>query len=145
MAAGIQAVAADDLALSVRGLTVKLPKGMERAHAVENVSFDLKRGEILCIIGESGSGKSVTANAIMGLLPKVIRVSSGAIHLDGKDITSASPEMLRSLRGRVASMIFQAPLSALNPLMTVGAQIEELIAADGIGAPKPRRSRAIEL
>ena len=77
-----QTATSHEAALSVRGLTVDLPKGMERAHAVENISFDLKRGQILCIIGESGSGKSVTANTIMGLLPKVIRVSSGAIHLD---------------------------------------------------------------
>src|SRR5689334_20626463 len=82
MASGIQAVAPADVALSVRDLSVSLPGGMERAYAVENVSFDLKRGQILCIIGESGSGKSVTANAIMGLLPKVIRVCSGVIHLD---------------------------------------------------------------
>src|ERR687898_3602642 len=100
----------DDAALSVRGLTVDLPKGMERAHAVENISFDLKRGQILCIIGESGSGKSVTANAIMGLLPRVIRVSSGAIHLDGINLVGMPPEKLRSLRGRVVSMIFQDPL-----------------------------------
>ena len=79
MAARIEAVAVDEAALSVRGLTVDLPKGMERAYAVENISFDLKRGQILCIIGESGSGKSVTANTIMGLLPKMIPVSSGAI------------------------------------------------------------------
>src|SRR3954466_13409154 len=114
MVAGIQAVAADDLALSVRGLTVKLPKGMERAYAVENISFDLKRGQILCIIGESGSGKSVTANAIMGLLPRMIRVSSGAIHLDGMNIAGLPADKLRGLRGRVVSMIFQDPLSALN-------------------------------
>ena len=77
MVASIQTAAPHAAALSVRDLTVSLPKGMERAHAVENISFDLKRGQILCIIGESGSGKSVTANAIMGLLPKVIRVSVG--------------------------------------------------------------------
>src|SRR4051812_36144757 len=114
MASSIQAADSQDVVLSVRDLSVSLPGGMERAYAVENISFDLKRGQILCIIGESGSGKSVTANAIMGLLPKVIRVSSGAIHLAGKDITSVSPDALRSLRGRVASMIFQDPLSALN-------------------------------
>ena len=96
MVASIQPVAPHDVALSVRGLTVDLPKGMERAHAVENISFDLKRGQILCIIGESGSGKSVTANTIMGLLPKMIRVSSGAIHLDGTTIVGVSPEKLRS-------------------------------------------------
>ncbi|TIX78162.1 MAG: ATP-binding cassette domain-containing protein, partial [Mesorhizobium sp.] len=101
MIASIQAVAPHDVALSIRDLTVNLPEGMERTHAVENISFDLKRGQILCIIGESGSGKSVTANAIMGLLPKVIRVSSGAIQLDGMNIIGLSPDKLRSLRGRV--------------------------------------------
>ncbi len=145
MAARIHAVAPNDVALSVRDLTVSLPMGMERAHAVENISFELKRGQILCIIGESGSGKSVTANAIMGLLPRVIPVSSGEIHLEGINIVGMSRDKLRSLRGRVVSMIFQDPLSALNPLMTVGAQIEEVMAAHGVGTPKSRRSRAIEL
>ena len=92
MASGIHTVDQQDVALSVRDLSVSLPGGMERAHAVENISFDLKRGQILCIIGESGSGKSVTANAIMGLLPKVIRVSSGAIHLDGMNIAGLPAE-----------------------------------------------------
>jgi peptide/nickel transport system ATP-binding protein len=145
MVASIQPVAPYDVALSVRDLTAALPKGMERTHAVENISFDLKRGQILCIIGESGSGKSMTANAIMGLLPKVIRVSSGAIHLDGANLVGMSPEKLRSLRGRVVSMIFQDPLSALNPLMTVGAQIDEVMAAHGVGTPTTRRERAIAL
>ena len=145
MVASIQPVAPHDVALSVRDLTVTLPQGMERTHAVENISFDLKRGQILCIIGESGSGKSVTANAIMGLLPKVIRVSSGAIHLDRTNLVGMSSEKLRSLRGRVVSMIFQDPLSALNPLMTVGAQIEEVMAAHGVGTPKSRRERAVDL
>src|SRR3954471_753225 len=145
MASASQAVASEDVALSVRDLTVSLPEGMERAYAVENVSFDLKRGQILCIIGESGSGKSVTANAIMGLLPRVIRVSSGAIHLDGMNIAGLPADKLRGLRGRVVSMVFQDPLSALNPLMTVGEQIEEVMAAHGVGTQKSRRSRAIDL
>jgi peptide/nickel transport system ATP-binding protein len=145
MAASVQAAAPQEVALSVRGLTVSLPQGMERPYAVENISFDLKRGQILCIIGESGSGKSVTANAIMGLLPKAIRVSSGAIRLDGMDLVGMAPEKLRSLRGRVVSMIFQDPLSALNPLMTVGAQIDEVMTAHGVGTPKARRDRAISL
>jgi peptide/nickel transport system ATP-binding protein len=145
MVASIQSVAPRDVALSVRDLTVALPKGMERTHAVENISFDLKRGQILCIIGESGSGKSVTANAIMGLLPKVIRVSSGTIQLDGMNIIGMSPDKLRSLRGRVVSMIFQDPLSALNPLMTVGAQIDEVMAAHDVGTPQSRRDRALAL
>jgi peptide/nickel transport system ATP-binding protein len=145
MASGSQPVAPADVALSVRDLTVSLPPGMERAYAAENISFDLKRGQILCIIGESGSGKSVTANAIMGLLPKMIRVASGAIQLDGMNIVGLSSDQLRSLRGRVVSMIFQDPLSALNPLMTVGAQIEEVMAAHDVGTAKSRRSRAMDL
>ncbi|MDO3436834.1 ABC transporter ATP-binding protein [Rhizobium sp. CBN3] len=145
MANMTEAVRADDAALSVRALTVDLPKGMERAHAVENVSFDLKRGQILCIIGESGSGKSVTANTIMGLLPKIIPVSSGAINLDGTTIVGAPAKKLRQLRGRVVSMIFQDPLSALNPLMTVGEQVTEVMAAHGVGTKVSRRDRALEL
>jgi peptide/nickel transport system ATP-binding protein len=145
MSARIHAVATDDLALSVRGLTVDLPKGMERTHAVKDISFDLKRGQILCVIGESGSGKSVTANTIMGLLPRMIGVSAGSITLDGREIVGMGPEALRSLRGRVVSMIFQDPLSALNPLMTVGAQVDEAMQAHGIGTPTSRRERAIEL
>ncbi|SLK02399.1 peptide/nickel transport system ATP-binding protein [Novosphingobium mathurense] len=133
------------LALSVRNLTVALPKGMDRIHAVENISFDLERSKILCIIGESGSGKSVSANAIMGLLPKALRVTSGTIELDGIDVTDIPPAKLRDLRGRVVSMIFQDPLSALNPLMTVGAQVEEVMAAHNVGSPQSRRDRALAL
>jgi peptide/nickel transport system ATP-binding protein len=118
---------------------------MERAHAVEDISFDLVRGQILCVIGESGSGKSVTANAIMGLLPKAIRVASGSIELGGTRLVGLPADKLRDLRGRVVSMIFQDPLSALNPLMTVGAQIDEAMAAHGVGTPASRRERALEL
>ena len=131
--------------LSVRDLTVSLPAGMERPYAVESISFDLVHGQILCIIGESGSGKSVTANAVMGLLPRAIRVVSGSIRCDGSDLVKASPEALRSLRGRVVSMIFQDPLSALNPLMTVGDQITEVMLAHDEGTAESRRARAIEL
>lgn len=141
----IEAAVPHRAALCVRGLTVSLPKGMERAHAVEDISFELARGEILCVVGESGSGKSVTANAIMGLLPKTIRVASGEIRLGGTDILGLPPEKLRDLRGRVVSMIFQDPLSALNPLMTVGAQIEEAMAAHGVGTAATRRERALAL
>lgn len=131
--------------LSVRNLTVSLPVGMERAHAVNGISFDLLKGQILCIIGESGSGKSVTANAIMGLLPKVIRVTEGSIRLGDTEIIGAGPEPLRDLRGRVVSMIFQDPLSALNPLMTVGDQITEALLAHNVGSADSRKDRALQL
>ncbi|MFN7023375.1 MAG: ABC transporter ATP-binding protein [Pseudorhizobium sp.] len=132
-------------ALSVRNLTIDLPKGMERKHAVSDISFDLKTGQILCIIGESGSGKSVTANAVMGLLPSAISISGGSIQCGDTDLTHASPEVLRDLRGRVVSMIFQDPLSALNPLMTVGDQIDEVMFAHGEGTREDRRARSLAL
>ncbi|MDK4701527.1 ABC transporter ATP-binding protein [Rhizobium sp. CNPSo 4062] len=135
----------NDPVLSVRGLTVSLPKNMERLHAVQDISFDLMQGEILCIIGESGSGKSVTANAIMGLLPSIIKVTAGTIRFKGTDLVSADDATLRSLRGRAVSIIFQDPLSALNPLMTIGDQIIEVLDAHKIGTPESRRQRVKEL
>tara|TARA_R110002020_G_scaffold19186_3_gene66644 strand:+ start:181 stop:1818 length:1638 start_codon:yes stop_codon:yes gene_type:complete len=138
-------IAAPVSALTVRNLTIDLPKGMERKHAVSDISFDLKTGQILCIIGESGSGKSVTANAVMGLLPSAISISGGSIRCGDVDLTDASPEVLRDLRGRVVSMIFQDPLSALNPLMTVGDQIDEVMFAHGEGTREDRRARSLAL
>ncbi|RWJ31950.1 ABC transporter ATP-binding protein [Mesorhizobium sp.] len=131
--------------LSVRGLTVTLPPHMDRSHAVKDVTFDIGRNEILCIVGESGSGKSVTANAIMGLLPQTLKVTAGQIQLLEHDLLSLPGAKLRSLRGRVASIIFQDPLSALNPLMRIGDQIVEQMEAHDVGSPADRRKRAIEL
>ena len=134
-----------DPVLSVCGLTVRLPNNMERTYAVEDISFDLQRGEILCIIGESGSGKSVTANAIMGLLAPVIRVTSGSILFQGIDLLSADPTTLQGLRGRAVSIIFQDPLSALNPLMTIGDQILEVLETHRVGTPSSQREKLQEL
>lgn len=145
MSEGFESGLVNETVLAVRGLTVDLPKGMERAHAVEDISFDLKRGQILCIIGESGSGKSVTANTVMGLLPNVFNVSSGSIHLDETPLIGAPAKTLQDMRGRAVSMIFQDPLSALNPLMTVGDQITESLAAHGAGTKASRWERALEL
>lgn len=134
-----------DAVLAVRGLTVSLPPGMDREHAVTDIGFDLAAGEILCVVGESGSGKSVTANAIMGLLPKALRVTSGAIRMGDVDLLEASDATLRDLRGRVVSIIFQDPLSALNPLMTIGAQIEEVLNAHGTSTRALRDARVVSL
>ncbi|WP_112829859.1 ABC transporter ATP-binding protein [Rhizobium cremeum] len=140
-----QASMPPNVVLSVRHLTVSLPPKMERAHAVQDISFDLNAGEILCIIGESGSGKSVTANAIMGLLAPSIKVTAGQILFKGMDIVSTPEEKIRPLRGQAVSIIFQDPLSALNPLMTVGDQIAEVMAAHGVGTPESRTARVLEL
>ncbi len=136
---------AGDIALAVRGLTVELPGDMERSHAVRDISFDLRAGEILCIIGESGSGKSVTANAVMGLLPSALTIAGGRILFKGMDLLKTDEGTLRDLRGRAVSIVFQDPLSALNPLMTVGDQIAEAMEAHKVGTPASRARTVLEL
>ncbi|CAB3836688.1 MULTISPECIES: ABC transporter ATP-binding protein [Achromobacter] len=113
--------------LEVRDLSVRLPGAGDRRHAAHGISLTVHPREIVCIVGESGSGKSVTASAVMGLLPRnVLTRESGQILLSGQDITQASPAELRALRGNRMAMIFQEPMTALNPLMRVGRQIAEI-------------------
>lgn len=131
--------------LSVRDLSVALPGKHDRAYAVKDMNFDLMAGEILCIIGESGSGKSVTANTIMGLLPDVMTIESGSIEFKGRALLEMPEHELRKLRGRAASIIFQDPLSALNPLMTVGDQIHEVLDAHRIGTKDSRAEKVVEM
>ena len=113
--------------LNVEGLTVRLPGSADRENAIEEISFSVGPGEIVCVVGESGSGKSVTAQAVMGLLPKELKVASGAAILQGEDTLDASPTRLRDLRGTKMAMIFQEPMTALNPVTRVGEQILSLI------------------
>jgi peptide/nickel transport system ATP-binding protein len=113
--------------LEVRDLTIALPGGGDRATAVRKVSFTVGRGEILCLVGESGSGKSVIAQGVMGLLPRSLPVTGGQILLQGEDITHARLSRLRELRATRMSMIFQEPMAALNPVMTCGDQIDEVL------------------
>jgi peptide/nickel transport system ATP-binding protein len=112
--------------LSVRGLTVALPRGADRAFAVEDANFDLAEGEILCIVGESGSGKSVLSSAIMGAAPAGLRVAAGSILFRGDDIVRMSETKLRKLRGNRIAMVFQEPMAALNPAIRVGEQVGEV-------------------
>ncbi|WP_332609801.1 ABC transporter ATP-binding protein [Achromobacter sp. ESBL13] len=113
--------------LDVRNLKVRLPGGGDRRYAVDDVSFTVHAREIVCIVGESGSGKSVTSSAVMGLLPKgVLALESGQILLAGRNITHAGRDELQKLRGNRMAMIFQEPMTALNPLMRVGDQIAEV-------------------
>jgi ABC-type glutathione transport system ATPase component len=125
--------------LRVEGLTVALPPGADRPHAVEDITLAVEPGEILCVVGESGSGKSITANAVMGLLPHGLPVRQGRILLDGEDLLSLPPEGMRRLRGRRLAMIFQEPMTALNPLMRVGEQIAEAMRVHGAGREAARR------
>ena len=115
--------------LEVRNLSVSLPKGGDRSNAVQKVSFTVNPGEIVCLVGESGSGKSVIAFTVMGLLAKALKPTSGEILLQGENILSASEARLRELRCTRMSMIFQEPMTALNPVMTCGEQIDEVHAA----------------
>ncbi len=131
--------------LSIRDLDIALPEGADRAYAAKDISFDLAAGEILCIVGESGSGKSMSANVVMGLLPQEVKPVRGAITFDGQNILALSEAQMLELRGRRISMIFQEPLSALNPLMRVGAQIAEVFEAHGQLRPQQRHSRALTL
>jgi peptide/nickel transport system ATP-binding protein len=131
--------------LSVRDLSVALPGKHDRAYAVKDMNFDLMAGEILCIIGESGSGKSVTANTIMGLLPDVMTIESGSIDFKGRALLEMPEHELRKLRGRAVSIIFQDPLSALNPLMTVGDQIREVLDAHSVGTKDSRAQKVVEM
>ncbi len=118
-----------DAVLEVRDLTVALPPGSDRAHAVEGVNFVLHRNEILCLVGESGSGKSIAARSIMGLLPAPrVHATAGRILFRDEDLLRATPERMRALRGSRISMVFQDPMTALNPLRTIGSQIDEAIA-----------------
>ncbi|MCW2238607.1 peptide/nickel transport system ATP-binding protein [Azospirillum canadense] len=131
--------------LDVRNLTIDLPRGADRPFAVEDLTFTLERGEILCVVGESGSGKSMTAHAVMGLLPKAVKVSSGGIRHDGTDVLSLPERDQRALRGGRIAMIFQEPMTALNPLMRVGDQIDEVLRYHTTLDRAARRARVVEL
>ncbi|XKH58845.1 ABC transporter ATP-binding protein [Halomonas sediminis] len=131
--------------LSIRDLTIALPASADRTHAVEEVSYDVERGEIMCVVGESGSGKSMAANAVMGLLPKGVRATSGEAIFDGQNLLMLNERQHRKLRGLRIGMIFQEPMTALNPLMRVGAQIGEVFEAHGKLNSAQRRDRALEL
>lgn len=113
--------------LQIKNLTVDLPPGADRQHALKDVSLTINSGEILCVVGESGSGKSLTAGAILGLLPQDVRASAGQILWQGEqDLLRLPAEAMRRLRGQGIGMIFQEPMTALNPLRTIGDQIAEV-------------------
>lgn len=119
--------------LNVRNLRIALPVGGDRSFAVEDISFDLAAGKTLCLVGESGSGKSVTGQAIAGLQPKILRgLTSGSIRLNGTELSGLSQRDWQSVRGRQIGVVFQEPMTALNPIMKVGRQIAEIYAAHGI-------------
>jgi peptide/nickel transport system ATP-binding protein len=122
--------AAAETILSVRGLTVEAGSGRSRRAVVSDLSFDLRRGETLCLAGESGSGKSMTALALIGLLPKPgARLAGGSIRLGNMEIAGLGERPMREIRGDRIAMTFQEPMTSLNPVLTIGRQLTEAIRA----------------
>jgi oligopeptide/dipeptide ABC transporter ATP-binding protein len=113
-------------ALRVAGLRVDFPQRSGVLHAVRSVDLQVRRGEVLALLGESGSGKSITARAVMRLCPPSAQITAEAIEVDGADVLHASLSELHRLRGEKMTMVFQDPLSALNPVLSVGSQLGEL-------------------
>jgi peptide/nickel transport system ATP-binding protein len=132
--------------LELKNLSIGLPKGSDRDNAVTGVTLSVAPGEIVCLVGESGSGKSVIAFSTMGLLPKSLPVRTGSrIALQGEDLVNVSEARLRELRCTRMGMIFQEPMTALNPVMRCGVQIDEVLAEHTQLAPAERKARILAM
>ncbi len=134
-----------DTAVAIKDLKLALPPGGDRAYAVDGVSFDLTAGKILCVVGESGSGKSMCAHALMGLLPDNVIPEAGEILFEGQNLLTLDEDAWRGLRGRHIAMVFQEPMTALNPLMRIGDQIAEMFEAHGMLTRTERKQKAVGL
>ena len=132
--------------LRVDDLTTSFQTGSGEVTAIENVSFTLEKGEVLGIVGESGSGKSVTALAIMGLLPHPpARILGGSINFENQELLKLSDRAMQRLRGPGIAMVFQEPMTSLNPVFTIGEQIMETIGAHETLSQKAIFARAVEM
>jgi oligopeptide/dipeptide ABC transporter ATP-binding protein len=132
--------------LELRGLTTTFQTARGEISAIEDISFELNASEILGIVGESGSGKSVTALTIMGLLPQPpARIAAGSVRFAGEELTTASPNRMEKIRGAGISMVFQEPMTSLNPVFTIGEQIMETVRAHERMSTSAQRERAIEM
>ena len=131
--------------LSVKNLSTEFPVKKGIVRAVEDVSFDVDQGEILAIVGESGSGKSVTSLSIMGLLAEPGHVAGGSMEFEGKDLATLSEKQYRELRGNDMAMIFQEPMTSLNPVYRVGNQIVEAIRTHEKVSKAEAKARAVDL
>jgi oligopeptide/dipeptide ABC transporter ATP-binding protein len=134
-----------DRLLSVEDLRVEFWTSRGTVYAVNGVSFDIAPGETLGIVGESGCGKSVTALALLGLLPRAGRVRSGVAHFDGRDLLRLRRRALRAIRGRQIAMIFQDPMTSLNPVLTIGRQLREPLETHFRLSRRAAAARAAEL
>ncbi len=134
-----------DTILSVKNLTLDIPMGSGTLHAVRGIDFDLKRGETLSIVGESGSGKSLTSLAVMGLLGKSITRQADEMRFEDVDLLKANRRVMRTLRGNRMAMIFQEPMTSLNPAYTIGDQLAETLRLHRKVSNAEARVGAIEL
>jgi peptide/nickel transport system permease protein len=135
----------DGAVLRVDGLTVEIDTPRGKIRPVEDVSFEVRAGETLAIVGESGSGKSLTALSVMGLLPDAARASAGAAWFQGSDLLRLAEPQMRALRGGAMAMVFQDPMSSLNPVHRVGAQVAEAVLAHRPMARDAARREALAL
>ena len=131
--------------LEVEDLRVRFKTQRGLVHAVNGISFDVRPGETLGLVGESGCGKSVTALATMGILPRAARIPTGSIRLEGRELVGLSERPWRRIRGKEIAMIFQDPMTSLNPVLTVGAQLREAIEEHLDLDRKAATRRAVEL
>jgi oligopeptide/dipeptide ABC transporter ATP-binding protein len=131
--------------LQVEGLTTAFPVDGRLVPAVTDVSFEIRRGETLGLVGESGSGKSLTAYSILRLVPPPGRITSGRLRFEGHDLGTLPEREMRHVRGARIALIFQEPMSALNPVLTIGYQIAEAMVVHGLGTWRQARARAVDL
>ena len=131
--------------LEIKNLSISLPDGGDRSHAVDKFNLEIIENEILCVVGESGSGKSMMARSIMGLLPKKLKVTEGEINFEGSLINHLTPKQYQEIRGQSIAMIFQEPMTALNPLHSIGKQIDEVMLLHTSLNKTERHKRTLEM
>ena len=131
--------------LKIKNLTIEFHDTVPSTKIVEDISFSMEEGEILGIVGESGSGKTQTALSVMGLLGEYARMPKGEILFQGRDILQMPREELWNIRGREIGMIFQEPMTSLNPVMTIGAQVEEAMKIHSRFNARERKERALQM
>ena len=135
-----------EVLLSLKNVDITFGKGDNAVRAVKNATFDIHKGETFSLVGESGSGKSITMKGIMGILPKNGKVTEGTVMYNGKDLTKYTEREMQTIRGSEIAMVFQDPMTSLNPTMRIGKQIEEMLKAHKMDmTAEQRKARAIEL